>query len=38
MRARDNEAPGEVLKMLDMLDDKEYNSIADITREVGKYE
>lgn len=36
--AQDNRAPGDVLKMLDMLDDKEYNSVVDITKEVGKYE
>lgn len=37
-QARDNDAPGDVLKALDMLDDKRYDSVVDITKEVGKYE
>lgn len=36
--ARENRAPGDVLHVLDKLDDKEYRSVVDITQEVGKFD
>jgi hypothetical protein len=36
--ARENQAPGDVLHVLDKLDDKEYRSVVDITEEVGKFD
>lgn len=37
-QAHRNDAPGDVLKMIEMLDDKEYQSAVDITVGIGKYD
>lgn len=35
-KAQDNEAPGEVIDILNKFDDRQYSSPADVMKEFGK--
>lgn len=37
-QARENNAPGDVISVLDKLDEKEYRDAVDITKEFGRIE